>query len=171
MAIGVSIVKSGECAAPTAPHDNPAYASSAENEIIVFERVNSEENDPECRSASRLPFLNADIAMRRRSTQAWSTDRRAHAQLRRDSPDDRSSLCRDFVTRESYLRYQGIHRTDQGSHTSLGSLSPWYSREECMRSYRVNSFGNFGGILMQDDPEPQVGPHDVLIRIAATSLK
>jgi NADPH:quinone reductase-like Zn-dependent oxidoreductase len=39
-----------------------------------------------------------------------------------------------------------------------------------MRSYRVNSFGDFGGILMQDDPEPQVGPHDVLIRIAANSL-
>ena len=39
-----------------------------------------------------------------------------------------------------------------------------------MKSYRVKRFGGFDGIVMGDDAEPQVGPHDVLIRVAASSL-
>jgi NADPH:quinone reductase-like Zn-dependent oxidoreductase len=39
-----------------------------------------------------------------------------------------------------------------------------------MRCYRVESYGNFDGIRMREEAEPQPGPHEVLIRVAASSL-
>jgi NADPH:quinone reductase-like Zn-dependent oxidoreductase len=39
-----------------------------------------------------------------------------------------------------------------------------------MRSYHVNKFGDFDGIEIGEHPEPPIGPHDVLIRVAASSL-
>src|SRR5207342_2552180 len=39
-----------------------------------------------------------------------------------------------------------------------------------MRSYFVDKFGSFDGIVMRDVEEPQPGPREVLIRIAASSL-
>jgi NADPH:quinone reductase-like Zn-dependent oxidoreductase len=39
-----------------------------------------------------------------------------------------------------------------------------------MRSYHVERFGGFDGLVIKEHAEPQAGPHDVLIRVAASSL-
>ncbi len=39
-----------------------------------------------------------------------------------------------------------------------------------MRSYHLDRTGDFAGIVMREHPEPKPGPHDVLIRVHASSL-
>jgi NADPH:quinone reductase-like Zn-dependent oxidoreductase len=39
-----------------------------------------------------------------------------------------------------------------------------------MRSYHVERFGDFDGLVAKDHAEPHPGPHEVLIRVAASSL-
>jgi NADPH:quinone reductase-like Zn-dependent oxidoreductase len=39
-----------------------------------------------------------------------------------------------------------------------------------MRAYRINDYGSFAGLVLRDEPQPQPGPNEILVRMRAASL-